>query len=98
MRGFYLHPANDTNRGCRGGVGHAYGVEDYELEVGQNCTASSELIAICVLKDEILEFLAMQDSNLVAKLILATYHQKVEEINNKYEEKRFADTGALEEN
>jgi|TARA_R110000765_G_scaffold398788_1_gene493244 hypothetical protein len=97
MRGFYLHPANDTNRGCRGGVGYSNGAEDYELEVGVNCTASSELIAICVLKDEILEFLAMQDSN-VAKLILATYHQKVEEINNKYEEKRFADTGALEEN
>ena len=92
MRGFYLHPAHDGIHGCRGGVGHSPGAgfdesgASYELEIGNNAEASFEMIAYLVLKDEILEFLQMQDS-VNAQLILATYRQKIEEINQKYEEK-----------
>jgi len=89
MRDYYLHPRYDKNHGCRGGVGYGHDaggyLDSYELEIGNNANASAEMIAICCLQDEILEFLAVTPSAL-GEVLLTTYHQKVDEINQRYEE------------
>ena len=87
MRGYYLHPRYDNDHGMRGGVGlgHDYGGEDYELEIGNNATASPELIALCCLHDEILEYLEVSPS-ILSEVLMTMYHQKVAEIIQRYEE------------
>ena len=88
MRGFYLHPRYDKNHGMRGGVGYSHNDgfgDDFELEIGNNANASAEMIAICCVQDEILEYLATSPS-ILSNVLLTMYHQKVDEINQQYEE------------
>ena len=92
MRGYYLHARYDKNHGCRGGVGTRDGfgsTDDFELEIGNNANASSEMIAICCLQDEILEFLAVTPSAL-GEVLLTTYRQKVVEIDQRYADNKKA--------
>lgn len=67
MRGAYLVCGNDIG-GSRGGVGSGDS-NDYELEVGQNQNASPRMLALCVMIDEIHEFLRLNKSPL-ANMIL----------------------------
>jgi hypothetical protein len=88
MRDYYLHPRYDRDHGMRGGVSnpHDYGNgDDFELEIGNNANASPEMIAICCLQDEILEFLEVTPSAL-GDVLLTMYHQKVAEIEQRYDE------------
>ena len=88
MRSYYLHPRYDRDHGMRGGVGlgHDYGHgDDYELEIGNNANASPELIALCCLHDEILEYLEVSPS-VLSEVLMTMYYQKVEEINQRYDE------------
>ena len=88
MRGYYLHPRYDKNHGCRGGVGHSHDDgfgEDYELEIGNNANASPEMIAMCIMQDEILEFLALSPG-VLGDVLTTMYRQKVAEINQRYDE------------
>ena len=88
MRNYYLHPRHDRDHGMRGGVGHGYETgfdHEYELEIGNNANASPEMIAICCLHDELLEFLAVTPSAL-GEVLLTMYSQKVAEINQRYDE------------
>ena len=90
MRSYYLHPRYDRDHGMRGGVGHGHDDgydDDFELEIGNNANASSEMLAICCLQDEILEFLAVTPSAL-GEVLLTMYHQKVAEIDQRYEENK----------
>ena len=89
MRGYYLHPRYDKKHGMRGGVGYGHDaggyLDSYELEIGNNANASAEMIAICCVQDEILEYLATSPS-ILSNVLLTMYHQKVDEINQQYEE------------
>ena len=88
MRGYYLHPRYDKNHGMRGGVGYSHNDgfgDDFELEIGNNANASAEMIAICCVQDEILEFLAVTPS-VLGDVLLTMYHQQVAEINQRYED------------
>ena len=91
MRGYYLHPRYDKKHGMRGGVGYGHDaggyLDSYELEIGNNANASAEMIAICCLQDEILEFLAVTPSAL-GEVLLTMYRQKVREIDQRYEENK----------
>ena len=92
MRGYYLHTRHDNDHGMRGGVGHGYDTgfsNEYELEIGNNANASPELIALCCLHDEILEFLAVTPS-LLGDALLAMYHKEVEKIEMGFEKNRQA--------
>ena len=89
MRGYYLHPRYDRDHGMRGGVGYGHDaggyLDSYELEIGNNANASAEMIAICCVQDEILEYLATSPS-ILSNVLLEMYHQKVDEVNQQYEE------------
>ena len=93
MRDYYLHPRYDRDHGMRGGVGHGYetsaAAHEYELEIGNNANASSEMLAICCLQDEILEFLAVTPSAL-GEVLLTMYRQKVVEIDQRYADNKKA--------
>lgn len=88
MRAYYLKKANCDQWGCRGGVGEPCpDSNDYELEIGQRCNASSEMIALCVLHDEIIEHLEDQKS-LMGKLLLEKYKNTVKDINKNYDSEK----------
>ena len=92
MRDYYLHPRYDRDHGMRGGVGTRDGfgsTDDSELEIGNNANASSEMLAICCLQDEILEFLAVTPSAL-GEVLLTMYRQKVVEIDQRYADNKKA--------
>jgi len=79
----------------RGGVGHGYETgfdREYELEIGNNANASSEMIALCCLQDEILEFLEVSPS-ILSDVLLTMYSQKVAEINQRYEDNQITRDG-----
>lgn len=89
MRSYYLKPTDILsigNGGCRGGVGSNQPDGDYELEIGNDLNASSKMVALCVLHDEIIEFLEKSDSP-IGHLIHLTYKQKIEEIENGLRER-----------
>ena len=95
MRSYYLHPRYDRDHGMRGGVGHGYETgfdREYELEIGNNANASSEMIALCCLQDEILEFLEVSPS-ILSDVLLTMYSQKVAEINQRYEDNQITRDG-----
>jgi len=88
MRSYYLHPRYDRDHGCRGGVSHGYdraSGEEYELEIGNNANASAEMIALCCLHDEILEFLEVSPS-MLSEVLMTMYWRKVGEIKQRYQE------------
>ena len=91
MRAYYLHSRYDKNHGCRGGVGTrdvvGIGSDEYELEIGNNANASSEMVALCCLHDEILEFLAVTPS-ILGEVLLTMYYDKIREIDQRYEENK----------
>lgn len=82
MRHCYLKRRSSSG-GSRGGVG-SNNSGDYELEVGADQYASVEMIAFCSMIDEILEHLQNNPSD-IGHLLLATYKQKVEELNKSME-------------
>jgi hypothetical protein len=53
---------------------------EYELEIGNYKNASPEMLALCSLIDEIIEFLKLSPSPL-AELILAKYKEQVYKLN-----------------
>lgn len=82
MREVYLREktqGHDSSR--RGGVSSSscgpMGITENEIEIGNDCNASIEMLALCALIDEIVEYLKLSDSSL-AKLIL---HKYLSEIN-----------------
>ena len=86
MRGYYLNSTSTS--GCRGGVGYSYksdyGGEEYELEIGHQCNASPQMIAMCCLHDEFLEILRFKDSSCgaLSGMVLSKYHKLVNEIED----------------
>ena len=86
MRGYYLNSTSTS--GSRGGVGYSYksdyGGEEYELEIGHQCNASPQMIAMCVLHDEFLEILRFKDSSCgaLSGMVLRKYHRLVDEIED----------------
>ena len=86
MRSYYLNSGYDQTSGCKGGVGYSYerdyGGEEYELEIGHQCNASPQMIAMCCLHDEFLEILRFKDSSCgaLSGMILRKYHNLVAEI------------------
>jgi len=93
MRTYYLHPRYDRDHGMRGGVNYEDVVgtlsDEYELEIGNNANASPELIALCCLHDEILEFLEVTPS-MLGDVLLDMYHQKIVEIDQRYADNKKA--------
>ncbi len=100
MRGYYLTTRSES--GCRGGVGYSYksdyGGEEYELEIGHQCNASPQMIAMCVLHDEFLEILRFKDSSCgaLSGMVLSKYHKLVNEIEDnlrrEHDEERLNNT------
>lgn len=84
MRRAYIRTRelNDGFRGQRGGVGSGYHGDDYELEVGMESHASPEMLALCQLYDEILEYLDLSQSPL-AKLLLQQHRECVAELKKQ---------------
>ncbi len=83
MRDYYLVDAftnEQFKEACRGGIREKKG-ENYELEIGHNCYASPEIVALCIFIDEITEFLSKTDS-AVGQLIYKSYKGKVAEIRD----------------
>ena len=88
MRGYYLKSGMGIESGCRGGVGHGYDTgfsNEYELEIGHQCNASADLIALCILHDEIIELLAIKDSPL-HDMVLSKYHMVKQAIEEEHDE------------
>jgi hypothetical protein len=92
VRAYYLNSGYDQTSGCKGGVGYSYerdyGGEEYELEIGHQCNASPQMIAMCCLHDEFLEILRFKDSNCgaLSGMVLRKYHNLVAEIEEGVEE------------
>ena len=95
MREYYLHPRYDKEHQCdgmRGGVGHDHETgfdHEYELEIGNNANASPEMIAICCMHDEIIEFLELSPT-VLSEMLLTTYNAKMAEINQRYADNKKA--------
>lgn len=91
MRGAYLKPCgSDRHSGSRGGVGSGDNGTDYELEIGQSQNASCDMLAHCVLIDEIHEFLRKTDTPL-ARMILQQHRQVVKGLEDGLEQARQAE-------
>ena len=91
MRGYYLNSGYAQTSGCKGGVGYSYsdpfGGEEYELEIGHQCNASSKMIAMCCLHDEFLEILRLDNlrGGALSDMVLQKYHALVKEIDEGVE-------------
>ena len=94
MRGYYLSPTDHSDRsGCRGGVAGRRGDNDYELEIGNQCNCSPEMMALLVHYDEVVEYLKLQkEDSSIAKIIynhiLETTGDLVREVAEKESRKR----------
>ncbi len=88
MRAAYLR-SKQLNKGLggqRGGVSDGDLVHDgYELEIGVDSHASPEMLALCQIHDEILEFLDLSRSPL-AKLILQEYRECRDDLKKQLSE------------
>lgn len=82
MRGAYLKSSSHNNKGCRGGVGSFDG--DYELEIGNNQNASPQMLALCMLIDEITEHLKTSESS-IGKMIYQQYVKNVDTLCKQQE-------------
>jgi hypothetical protein len=87
-RHHYLNPIH-SGPGQRGGVAGDY---NYELEIGHNSLVSEEMLALCVLYDEVMSFLqtaatSPDANNPVATAIVASHAQLVEGICREQREK-----------
>lgn len=76
MRSAYLKQADDVG-GCRGGVGSNF--EDYALEIGKNCYADPEMLALCTVMDEIKEFLETSPS-YIGRMILQQWKEETKRL------------------
>lgn len=79
MRGSYLH-STDGAGGCRGGVGSGDG--DWELEVGSQCQASPEMMALCTLIDEVRELLENNAGHL-GKMVLRKWLDEAKRLRDE---------------
>lgn len=84
MRRAYIRSKqlNDGFRGQRGGVGSDCHGDDYELEVGIESHASPEMLALCQLYDEIMEYLELSRAPL-AKLLLQEHRECVADLKKQ---------------
>ena len=93
MRTYYLHSRYDKDHGCRGGVAisDVVGImsDEYELEIGNNANASPEMIALCCMHDEIIEFLELSPT-VLSEALLDMYNDKMAEINQRYADNKKA--------
>lgn len=83
MRGWYLNPGDEDHRGCRGGVGSRHRDGSYDLEIGQSCNASNDMIALCVMADEVLTYLKNSDCP-IGQLLYDTHRQLLCQIELHY--------------
>ena len=96
MRSYYLHSRYDKDHQCdgmRGGVAisDVVGImgDEYELEIGNNANASPEMIALCCMHDEIIEFLELSPT-VLSEALLDMYNDKMAEINQRYADNKKA--------
>ena len=82
MRYAYLNNGDHEINGSRGGVTHRHYGDEYELEIGQNQNASSELLALCVYSDEIMEFLEKCNSP-IGGMILSGIKKETKELKDR---------------
>jgi hypothetical protein len=84
MRGYYLNSrTNEDCGGCRGGVGS--GEEDYEVEIGNQCHCSIEMMALMAHYDEIMEYLKLEDSPLAKMILRSLDNVKKKDKKNEHE-------------
>jgi hypothetical protein len=81
MRRYYLK--RESYSGCRGGVGDHEG--GYELEIGSDLRASPEMVALCVMSDEIIEYMKNNNSH-IGRLIYTEYLRTVETLERMLRE------------
>lgn len=82
MRHAYLLPPNGQDS-ARGGVRRDDGSSDYELEVGNRCSASTKMIAYCTLIDEVEDFLRRGQS-VLGKTLLTLWEQEKRRLDEIY--------------
>jgi len=72
MRRAYLRPVGN-DLGCRGGVGSSRDScsDDFALEIGSQCHADPEMIALSTLIDEVREYLESSSSPIAALILSA---------------------------
>lgn len=80
MRAAYLRSTKDGG-GCRGGVSSADG-EEYELEIGADKNASPEMMALCALIDEVVEFIKFSPSP-IGQMIYLQYRKQLNELEKQ---------------
>jgi hypothetical protein len=79
MRSYYIqHEIPDNHHGCKGGIA---GDDEFEVEIGSSCNFSFEMIALCTLHDEIIEFLTSSD-NPLAKIIIDLYQSEIKSMDD----------------
>lgn len=79
MRSAYIKCRGVTSGGSRGGVSGGDG-DDYELEIGQDQTASLEMIALCVMIDEVRALLECGVAGSLGCLVLKSWNAEVERL------------------
>lgn len=86
MRDWYLKKPTYVG-GCRGGIRNKDG-EDWGLEIGQDQYANTDLFAIAVLHDEIVEFLETRSyTSVLAASLYRSYLKLTEEISESLRNK-----------
>ncbi len=89
MRGYYLKKSDSNQRGgSRGGVGADNEFGDYDLEIGNSQNADHEMVALCVMIDEVREFLKVTPSPL-AKLILHKWEDVTADLRKQSSDVQF---------
>jgi hypothetical protein len=78
MRNAYLMKSDPDIDICRGGVGYP-DCDEYELEIGHNKNCSAKMLALCVMMDEIEEFLLTNESK-IGKMILRQWHNETDRL------------------
>jgi hypothetical protein len=83
MRACYLNVGNYDWEGCRGGVSSHWNENGYELEVGEQCYASTAMVALCAHIDEVTEYLRMTERmSPMASMILLSYADLQTKLDN----------------
>jgi hypothetical protein len=87
MRSYYLNEKSGSFPGatCRGGV-HSINPDSgniFDLEIGQSCYVSSEMMSFCIHIDAILEYLKIKQDCPIAKMILDSYEKTKLNIKDK---------------
>lgn len=88
MRGYYLKPSDNIG-GCRGGVGTSCHDGEYDVEIGQQCNCSFDIMALMVHADELREYLAlMEPQSAIAAILVASMDATERRIRDEYEKSK----------